>query len=301
METKLLVAIGDLHGNYNALNEIVTSLNNKYDLIKDNKIREDAMIVTTGDYIDRGMNGIKILENLIQLQKDNPNNYFPLIGNHELMALEAFDLAKDLHKNKEMSLENYLEIRHGFNGGINFLVEFGKEGEDFLENYVKRMAIDGDLGQWIRGLIPTKRIEFFNKRFLFTHAGIPKNLYLKEAFEKYSEDYQKNIEAGKTGPENTFIRYGSHFILKEGVFWDREFEQQPKPQIDKIAESLGFDYLVLGHTPNEAIKVYSDRLINIDVGMASQNGENLPYSLVASEKGIFEHRSDGLERLLISF
>lgn len=72
-----LFAIGDIHGCYSAL------------LALDEKLKFGAedVIVTLGDYVDRGPDSRLVIEHLIGL--DQRTTLVPLLGNHELMMLDA--------------------------------------------------------------------------------------------------------------------------------------------------------------------------------------------------------------------
>ena len=79
------IVIGDIHGCYNELRELVIALvqNGKYN-------KNEDKIVFLGDYIDRGKNSRKVIELIRNLQKAN-NNVIALRGNHEEMFLEYQD------------------------------------------------------------------------------------------------------------------------------------------------------------------------------------------------------------------
>lgn len=74
-----LLAIGDIHGCYNALSA----------LEKQVPIAPDDLVVTVGDYIDRGPGSSRVLDWLIE--RDSAGRLIALLGNHELMMLAARD------------------------------------------------------------------------------------------------------------------------------------------------------------------------------------------------------------------
>jgi len=85
---KRLIAIGDIHGCFDTLNELV---NNKIQLKKSDKL------ILLGDYIDRGAKSKEVVEYIIDLQKKG-FNILPLMGNHEAMLLDAYDNEKNTLK-----------------------------------------------------------------------------------------------------------------------------------------------------------------------------------------------------------
>jgi len=69
------IAIGDIHG-------CLTSLETMLDLIEPN---ETDLIVTLGDYVDRGPDSKGVIDSLIQFQESY--NLIHLMGNHEIQIL----------------------------------------------------------------------------------------------------------------------------------------------------------------------------------------------------------------------
>lgn len=80
-----LIAIGDIHGCYTALEKLLNIL----------ALRECDQLVTLGDYVDRGPDSRKVLDRLIALFE--AGRLLPLRGNHELMMMRARD---SLHEEK---------------------------------------------------------------------------------------------------------------------------------------------------------------------------------------------------------
>ena len=72
-----LLAIGDIHGCLTALETLAAFV----------PIADDDLLVTLGDYVDRGPNTRAVLEWLID--RHSKETLIPLRGNHEIMLLEA--------------------------------------------------------------------------------------------------------------------------------------------------------------------------------------------------------------------
>jgi len=85
---KRLFAIGDIHGCFDLLKELVE---NKIQLQKDDKL------ILLGDYIDRGDKSKEVVDFIIELS-ENGYDIIPLMGNHEAMLLDAFENEKDISK-----------------------------------------------------------------------------------------------------------------------------------------------------------------------------------------------------------
>ena len=83
---KRLFAIGDIHGCFDSLKELVE---NKIQLQKNDKL------ILLGDYIDRGDKSKEVVDFIIELLEDG-NDIVPLIGNHEAMLLDAHENKKNI-------------------------------------------------------------------------------------------------------------------------------------------------------------------------------------------------------------
>lgn len=71
------IALGDIHGCSAALGALLAAI----------RLRPDDVIVTLGDYIDRGPNSKGVLDRLIDLGRRC--RLVPLLGNHEQMLLDV--------------------------------------------------------------------------------------------------------------------------------------------------------------------------------------------------------------------
>lgn len=80
---KKIYAIGDIHGCLDALKDMLTKF-------EKDRAGDDAVIITLGDYTDRGPDSAGVIQHLIELKKNAPENvqYVFLKGNHEDGMLE---------------------------------------------------------------------------------------------------------------------------------------------------------------------------------------------------------------------
>ena len=79
------IAIGDIHGCSDALKTLVDTIDPG---------SEDT-IVTLGDYVDRGPDSREVIEQLMQLE--NRCRLVSLLGNHEIMMLNALSSRSDFN------------------------------------------------------------------------------------------------------------------------------------------------------------------------------------------------------------
>ena len=75
---KRTLAIGDIHGCSKAFET----------LLKEVKPSSDDVLVTLGDYVDRGPDSKAVLDRLIRLEGET--TLVPLLGNHEVLFLDAW-------------------------------------------------------------------------------------------------------------------------------------------------------------------------------------------------------------------
>ena len=78
-QPKRTIAIGDIHGCSAALKALL-------DAVQPNT---DDLIITLGDYVDRGPDSRGVIEQLFTLQ--DRSNLIPILGNHEIMMLASVD------------------------------------------------------------------------------------------------------------------------------------------------------------------------------------------------------------------
>ena len=76
------LAIGDIHGCARALDALLAAV----------KPRPDDLLVTLGDYVDRGPDSRGVLDRLVSLYATG--RLVPLLGNHDLMMLHAREWAE---------------------------------------------------------------------------------------------------------------------------------------------------------------------------------------------------------------
>jgi serine/threonine protein phosphatase 1 len=137
--------LADLHGMYNFLESALAKID-----FADAEMR----FIVTGDYIDRGPDSAKIIQKLMDLQKEHPEQVICLMGNHEAMMIETYDkpLAKDWWFG---------------NGGYQTYVSYLGDPD------VEHMS-------WLRKL----PLYYETPKHVFVHAGIPDDRPLEEQNEE---------------------------------------------------------------------------------------------------------------------
>ncbi|BDS05793.1 serine/threonine protein phosphatase [Oceaniferula spumae] len=77
------IAIGDIHGCHRALMTMLEIIHPS----------GDDLIVTLGDYVDRGPDSKAVIDSLLEFKKDH--NLVHLMGNHEIQMIRALETRKD--------------------------------------------------------------------------------------------------------------------------------------------------------------------------------------------------------------
>lgn len=180
--------IGDVHGNYEELMDLLDKINPN--------LRQDKLIYL-GDYIDRGPQSYKVIRFLIDLQNKYGKEHVVLLrGNHEDMAIE--------------------NIEHGsidcFNGYDITFMDFNKNN-DSIENYY----------EFFKGL----PLYYEDESFIYVHGGIKPGiamekqddydlLWIREEFFESSLTFIKPVIFGHTSTNNIIGTF-SPFIKKDRI------------------------------------------------------------------------------------
>ena len=305
-KTPTVIAIGDLHGYYPALKRLLEAIDRHYRIFSPenpDRLIPGVTLVFTGDYIDRGDSALEIIERLRRLQAENPRRVITLFGNHELIALEAYDVARDLAKkagsqSATRALEEYgARTIHGHpgNGGQHFILEFGSSARAALKDYVERMSRNGDVGRWMRGLFPYYEARIGKRRVLFVHADLSEELLRPGVLERYKEGLLEILRTSTEDMGGTAKKYGHDWLMMSaGIFWCRSFlklKDASTATIKGICRRAGVDLIVTGHTPRPPrIVPYGGRIFDIDVGMSDAfwsrpDHENVPWALLLWRNG----------------
>ncbi len=143
MISKLIYAIGDIHGCEGSLKKLMEKCSPQ----------NADTVIFLGDYIDRGPNSKEVIEFLIDFFKMHPNTVF-LKGNHEWMFYEFY-------KNRDPDMWNLWEI----NGARATLKSYGN-----VENIPKEHV----------EFIKRTKTYHIQDGYFFVHAGVKPGKPLKE-------------------------------------------------------------------------------------------------------------------------
>lgn len=175
MASLLTYAIGDIHGSYTKLANLVRHCRDHSDI-------NPARFVFLGDYVDRGKRSREVVKLLIELQTEGSDEFVCLKGNHEEMLLNAAR-----RHDESIWLDN---------GGLATLRSYGVGSA--AEIPAEHLA-------WFEKLPVTKSDE---RRF-FVHAGIMPGvpleqqrqevmLWIREPFLSNDGDHGRYVVHGHT-------------------------------------------------------------------------------------------------------
>lgn len=213
--SKKIVAIGDLHGHYNEMMQVLDRLRAEgIDFKKDT-------LVFLGDYVDGGPDTKGVLDELIILKEMFPHFKF-LFGNHESLLLDAFS--------KEKPIYGSWELWHR-QGGKETLNSFKPPVSFGLSEYERAIMQPKDLiTQEYMDFLYNLDLFYETDEYFFVHAGLYPNRSIQEHLAMVSEQYP-------SGFHPAFMKEGD---MAYDMIWIRE------PFID-----ADYDWgkkIIFGHT-----------------------------------------------------
>lgn len=279
VKTPSIVAIGDIHGDYDAYWTILTDA----DLI-DKRGRwkgGETILVQTGDLPDRGPDTRKIIEHLMKLEKQaakKGGKIIPLIGNHDAMNVTGDLRYVDPGEYEAFTGRTSKRLRDRFFDANKTLFEetYRQENPEITDKdirvkfetayplgYVEHRqawAPTGPLGKWVASHDAVRIVG----DTLFVHGGLSM-AYTEQSIAEINDA----VRAGLTGA-------GPDVIVTDenGPLWYRgNTSETPEGavEIEAVLAAFGVSRLVVGHTPSiKGIRsLYDGRVIVIDTGSSA--------------------------------
>lgn len=268
-----IVAIGDLHGDYDAAVEALRlggliDAGNKWAGGK-------THLVQTGDIPDRGADTRKIIDLMRDLEKQAKKAggaVHLLIGNHEAMNMygdlryttkgefAAFQ-KPDSTELREAYYQRLLEQNKPTDEGV-FKKKFDADTPLGFVEQRQAWAANGEIGKWILSHNAVVQVN----DTLFLHGGIsPRVAAMKldrinKTIREELSDFSK-LQGGLT-------------MAEDGPLWYRGLVNDPEDEatrnLETALKSFGVARIVVGHTPTKAPiqPKLNGRLIDIDTGMS---------------------------------
>lgn len=295
-----IVAVGDLHGDFDACIRILRSA----DLIdKDNDWNGGRThLVQTGDILDRGVEARKIMDLLMKLEvqaEKAGGRVHALLGNHEVMNIRGdlrYVSADEYDSYKSPDAEDLR--RRLFESEAN---SEQRKNSDYRKAWEKQHPLGwverwiafsqaGSYGKWLRRRNTVIRIN----GILFLHGGIS---------PKYASsnirDINEQVRAELLKPPAD-VRTGI-VVDPEGPLWYRGMAQAPESElaghVDNVLASFHVEHVVIAHTPTPGIVMprFGGKVILIDVGLSEVFGSGQACLELEGGKLLSIHRGKVLE------
>ncbi len=301
-----IVAIGDVHGDYDAF----VSLLRTAKLIDRGTSWTGGMahLALPGDYLDRGKDSRKVIDLLMELEpraQKAGGRVHALLGNHETMNIygdlryvvkadyDAFrgPNSQDL---REAALEVALTAQRLTDGPQVDAAAFRKKfEEEHPLGWVERreaFSAEGKYGKWLR----QKNVIVQINDMIFLHGGIS---------PKYASWTLNSINDGVHAELADFSKLnGGVTTDQDGPLWYRGLAESPESDravadaVDVFLQNRQARHMVVGHTPQVAVLPrFQGKVILIDVGLSAFFGGPPAFLLVESGKYYAVHRGAKLD------
>lgn len=257
-----IVALSDIHGQFDVLIELLTN-HNIITKAGDWNFGNGHMVIT-GDMFDRGEQVNEVLWFLYQLDfqaQQAGGRLHLLMGNHEQMV---------------------------FMGDLRYIHEKYKVSEHLLSrSYDQLYDSSTEIGQWLR----TKHTLVKINDFLFLHGGvstewIDRELTIGKAnqlIRRHIDDENIKIKSDDT---LNFLFYSQGPTWFRGYFSD-EFTQE---DVDKLLSYFKVNHLVVGHTSQtQVMGLFNNKVLAIDSSIKrGKSGELLLLEQGKLTRGLFD-------------
>jgi hypothetical protein len=304
-----IVAVGDLHGDFSAWRDITRAAQLVDD--KGRWIGGDAVLVQTGDAVDRGPDSLKIIQDLMRLQQEAPGVHgrvIALVGNHEAMNVTgdlrylsaadyaAFTDAKSVQRRDSVFEANKAAIMAGYRARDPQMTDDAIKQAWFeatpLGSIEHQIAWDpeGKIGRWVAGNPAIVLVD----DTLFVHGGISP-AYAKLPIAEINRQVDAALKVKATDA-------GSIINDPVGPLWYRGLatpnadaaipsgtpeaaaasapaEPPVEDQLNDLLSAYGAKRVVIGHTPilSGIAMAYGGRLVRIDTGISLVYGGTVSY------------------------
>lgn len=294
-----IVAIGDLHGDFDAWRAIALAAG-----LVDQKGRwvgGETVLVQTGDVVDRGPNSLKIIRDLMRLQGEAARRHgrvVALVGNHEAMNITG-DLRYVSAADYAAYADGQSRVRRekAYTRNIKVIEAHYRQSDPALGaeairqawltatplGYLEHLAAwrpDGAIGRWVIGNPAVIVLD----GVLFVHGGISA-AYARVSPAEINALVATALAARTTDP-------AAIINDEQGPLWHRGLALEAAgeasgagpdatvaAQLDALLSAAGARRIVIGHTPRVAgiAVLQGDRLIRIDTGISAVYGGKLSY------------------------
>jgi hypothetical protein len=304
-----IVAVGDLHGDFAVWRDIAQAAG-----ILDSAghwTGGQTTLVQVGDVVDRGPDSLKIIHDLMRLQKEAPKQggrVIALVGNHEAMNLTGdlryttpADFAAFATGDSAELRERLYQARKGEVEAKYRATDPKMTAQAIHDAWIKSTPLgwveqrlawapSGEIGKWV---IRNPAVAMVGGN-LFVHGGISIE-YSKQSIDQINSQVSGALK---------IVSHADDSILHSplGPLWYRGLiTRDPKvtqiptggpprlpidQEIATVLSAYGAKRIVVGHTPNlKGIQIlYDGRLVTIDTGNSTYYGGPPSYLEIVGDK-----------------
>jgi Calcineurin-like phosphoesterase len=291
-----VVAIGDLHGNYQGFVRILQYL----DLIDagGHWIAPGRHLVQLGDVLGRGGEPGKIYALLHQLEgeaAEQGGGVHLVLGNHEILSVRGTLVYNTPAEFQDIA--DWGPASFGPAESITASRDWTPVPAD-TEKYEKRLAMmgcdifqrylhpRGPIGEWLLSH-PSALILGDT---LFVHGGLNRHHGLMD-LESLNREVREEVLSTSQG------RKMALHLVKDGPQWNREFtvswSKSREAELHDVLDYHGCKRMVVGHTPTgsiaplrtgEILPLYDEKLWCVDTGIGSAYGSHLSALCVEGDR-----------------
>ena len=292
-EADRIIAIGDLHGDYDAYIKLLKEAG----LIDKKKrwIGSTTVLVQTGDIADRGPDTRKIIRHLKTLRDQAETaggRVVTLVGNHEAMNMTGDFRYVHAGEYKAFRSSQSKAIRDAtYNANQDAIqAHYRADNPDLSDRDIKKKWLekyppgrlehqlawspDGEIGSWV---ISNPVIVIVGDT-LFIHGGLSAD-YRYKSIDKLNAASRLALTE-QSDHESRIINDPSGPLWYRGLIPNRKYNSQidggpnPEDEFERVLKNYDVKRVVVGHTPSTTgIKThYNDRLIQIDTGISDHYG-----------------------------
>ena len=280
-----IVAVGDIHGAYDRFVAILRTAG-----LLDNRARwagGRAVLVQTGDVLDRGADSRRVLDLLRRLEREAAGaggRVYALLGNHEVMRMISDWRYVSPDEIAAFRTSGSTELRERVYGMIAAdAAKRAREDERahdeaaFRERFMSNVPLgliemqqafapSGDYGKWLRERYALVRIN----GIAFVHGGLDATTAALGC-EGINQAVRRDVALTQPAPEQIAQMLSTS---ETGPLWYRGLATEPDPafapQAATVLRTLGARAIVIGHTVTNGLRItprFDGRVVQIDTGM----------------------------------
>jgi hypothetical protein len=264
-------AIGDMHGDRTGNRKLVE----KEGIVRGgNYVKPDSETVWTGDYSDRGADGVGLIKDVMKWEQQAPSvnsKVTALLGNHDPSLLAAADAMNETYNNLSTGDKAYFNLNYQHNpyeGWNTSSAQWLLQRADATNKPILRtfLAIGGNLKEALNvGRDPTMMAWLRDRPAM---AKIGNDLYVHSDGTDFYKAYGNTIDEVNANIQNELqTKEGAYKIYHEMTgnrYWNAKNEDA---QISDLLNTYGARRVIHGHTPIASDKpiVYANgKAININ-------------------------------------